>query len=66
MRETQRVVIDEVQGSRNKNSTLTLYNVNRTDDGVYYCTAINFLFVLFQATSPVSTVVVQCKFYHFH
>ena len=60
--ETETVVIRETKGNRNRNSTLTLYGVDHTADGRYYCTASNFLFVFFINTSPVTSIVVHCEF----
>ena len=59
--ETKTIIIQETKGDRNINSTLSLYNVTLSDEGVYWCSAINFLFVRFETKSPNTTLTVQCE-----
>ena len=53
--------IQETKGDRNINSTLSLFNVTLSDEGVYWCNATNFLFVHFETESPNTTLTVHCE-----
>ena len=59
--ESENIIIQETKGNQNINSTLSLFNVTLSDEGVYWCSAINFLFVIYETKSPNTTLIVQCE-----
>lgn len=62
--ENDSIIIMETTDSRaSLNSTLILLNISRSDEGIYQCVATNFLFVLFEAQSPLTNLSIQCKTY---
>lgn len=51
----------KVDGTQKITSNLTISDVTRANDGVYWCNATNFRFVLFEAMSPTFSLSVFCK-----
>ena len=54
-------ITEQILGSQRISSELTLSYVTRLDDGVYWCNATNFRFVVFENMSPTTTITIYCK-----
>ena len=62
LQETERVTIEESSDTHSVvNSIVRIYRMERLDEGVYHCVAVNFLFVRFETMSPTTNISVLCK-----
>lgn len=55
------VTIEEMESKQKITSYLVIEDVTRANDGVYWCNATNFRFVVFEAMSPTFSLSVFCK-----